>query len=182
MIGKLPGQPENATGETVQVVTEVEADAPSPEQELHTSQVASDDHDDDVLYLGRIGDGPDSADGTEPAMDDAEGGAAIDERDNILSELQGRSMKETEQDWAQTCIFYCHPLQHTGRDQGKTLLGTKHSIRPDQMETAYLFLRRSYSEGYNGGFVALDTGYRPCKDNRLPRRRRHDPPRRAEPA
>ena len=26
------------------------------------------------------------------------------------------------------------------------------------METAYLFLRRSYAEGYNGGFVALDTG------------------------
>ena len=26
------------------------------------------------------------------------------------------------------------------------------------METAYLFLRRSYAEGYNGGSVALDTG------------------------
>ncbi|KAH8889909.1 hypothetical protein GQ53DRAFT_184197 [Thozetella sp. PMI_491] len=67
-------------------------------------------------------------------------------------------MGGTEQDWEETCAFYCHPVGHTGPDQGKTLMGTRLAIRPDQMETAYIFLRRCYYDGYHGGFVALDTG------------------------
>ena len=63
--------------------------------------------DDDVLYLGSrpaSTTSPGSPCAPKPAIDNE---VTLGEDDDILSQLQGRSMKGTRQDWAKTCAFYC---------------------------------------------------------------------------